>query len=94
MDEDKLTFIILACVKNQEGIHTPPIEFLPYEELSPTDTRVSSLPMIGDVNIFLKGSAPQSSNHLELERPLDGDDEDHNIFEAEVEIMIAGELLR
>ena len=97
LDEDKLTFIILARTGHLEEPYSSAAslaEILPHEELAPTDARVSSLPMIGDVNIFLKGSLPHMSNHLDFQRPQDGDVEEHDAFEAEVEIMIAGELCR
>lgn len=93
LDEDKLTFIILARTENLKEPNSStalPTKFFAHEELSPTDTRVSSLPMVGDVNLFLKGSVPSSSNHLDFQRPRGGDDENRDTFEAEVEIMIAG----
>jgi hypothetical protein len=90
-DDDKLTFIILAAPNNLEESHSPSSGLLPDQELSPTDACVSALPMIGDVNVFLKGSMPSLSNHLDFQNPQDGDGEDDDIFEAEVEIMIAGE---
>jgi hypothetical protein len=92
LDEDKLTFIILARTQQSEESHNPAPSLaiiLPHEELSPADARVSSLPMIGDVNIFLKGSVPHLSSHLDMRT---GDSEDRDAFEAEVEIMIAGKL--
>ena len=95
LDEDKLTFIILARTEHSEesyGSTTSLAKISPHEELSPTDARVASLSMIGDVNIFLKGSIPRLSNHLDFQRPQDGDSEDRDAFEAEVEIMIAGKL--
>jgi len=97
LDEDKLTFIILARTEHLEESCSSTAsldKILPHEELVPTDARVSSLPMIGDVNIFLKGSVPHLSDHLDFHRPQDEDDEDHDAFEAEVEIMIAGEPCR
>lgn len=48
--------------------------------LGPSDPRLESMSMIGDVNLFLKGSRRDNRE--------DGDVEDD--FEAEVEIMIAG----
>lgn len=45
-----------------------------------SDPRLESMPMIGDVNLFLKGGRRDNRE--------DGDVEDD--FEAEVEIMIAG----
>ncbi|KAJ6526264.1 GNAT domain-containing protein [Mycena vulgaris] len=64
-DEDKLTFIVCARA-DSDTLESGPV--------SPKDPRVSSLQMIGDVNIFLHGART-------------GDDEDE--FYAEVEIMIA-----
>lgn len=75
MDEDKLTFIILA----REGD-----AFIP-DTINPTDSQVSSLPMVGDVNIFFSRtplSVSESTNSL----PFDDGQE----FTAEAEIMIAG----
>lgn len=97
LDEDKLTFIILARTENLKEPNSStalPTKFFAHEELSPTDTRVSSLPMVGDVNLFLKGSVPSSSNHLDFQRPRGGDDENRDTFEAEVEIMIAETVYR
>ncbi|KAJ7685734.1 GNAT domain-containing protein [Mycena polygramma] len=71
MDEDKLTFIVCARVES---------DALESGTLSPGDPRVSALPMIGDVNIFLHGSP----SHLRTDTT---DEEDE--FHAEVEIMIA-----
>jgi hypothetical protein len=73
-DEDKLTFIV--CARPDAGCDT-----LESGPVKPQDPRVSGLPMIGDVNIFLHGSSP----HL---RPDNIEDEDE--FYAEAEIMIAG----
>ncbi|KDQ51392.1 hypothetical protein JAAARDRAFT_41240 [Jaapia argillacea MUCL 33604] len=63
-DEDKLTFIVLARAT-------------PTDLVDLTPSSLSTLPMIGDVNLFLKGS-PHAEDG--------GEDPD---FEAEVEIMIA-----
>jgi hypothetical protein len=60
-----LTFIVVAC---------------PSEQTHPfTVEEVKTFPMIGDVNLFLKGTLPWCEERI--------DDEE---FEAEVEIMIAG----
>ncbi|KAJ7193834.1 GNAT domain-containing protein, partial [Mycena pura] len=69
-DEDKLTFII--CARTQSD--TLDLGCIPQ------DSRVSSLPMIGDVNIFLHGTPP----HLRSATDAEEDE-----FYAEVEIMIA-----
>lgn len=86
MDEDKLTFIILARdqeIKGEETtrLNSPAISVA--ETILPTDPRITSLPMIGDVNMFFKGVPPDMQNDEKL-----GDDME--LFEAEVEIMIAG----
>lgn len=75
MDEDKLTFIILA----REGD-----AFIP-DTVNPTDSQVSSLPMVGDVNIFFSGT-PLSVSESTNSPPFDDGQE----FTAEAEIMIAG----
>ena len=50
LDEDKLTFIILAApLDDSEPFPT---------HISPTDKRLADLQMIGDVNIFLNGAIP------------------------------------
>ncbi|KAF8869275.1 hypothetical protein BD779DRAFT_1587952 [Infundibulicybe gibba] len=69
-DEDKLTFIALARAPDVE-IPTEP---------RPTDPWTLALPMIGDVNMFLRGTPSTTPN----------DAEDDDPFEAEVEVMIAG----
>ncbi len=54
--------------------------------LSVDDPRIVSLPMVGDVNLFLKGTRPGV--------PIMQDEntgEDPEEFEVEVEIMIAGQ---
>ncbi|KAJ7633128.1 GNAT domain-containing protein [Roridomyces roridus] len=72
-DEDKLTFIV--CAQAPE-----PIE--PGSTVTPDDSRVSALQMIGDVNIFLHGLPPH------LRGPPNADEEEEE-FHAEAEIMIA-----
>ncbi|KAJ4469685.1 N-acetyltransferase 9-like protein [Lentinula edodes] len=79
MDEDKLTFIILA----REGD-----AFIP-DTVNPTDSQVSSLPMVGDVNIFFSGT-PLSVSESANSPPFDDGQE----FTAEAEIMIAEPLYR
>ncbi|KAJ3807022.1 GNAT domain-containing protein [Lentinula aff. lateritia] len=79
MDEDKLTFIILA----REGD-----AFIP-DTVNPTDSQVSSLPMVGDVNIFFSGT-PHSVSESTNRPPFDDSQE----FTAEAEIMIAEPLYR
>ena len=59
MDEDKLTFIILA--PNPALTSPPPFDQLFHTNsgLSPTDKRLADgFQMIGDVNIFLNGAIP------------------------------------
>ncbi|EEB93344.1 hypothetical protein MPER_08010, partial [Moniliophthora perniciosa FA553] len=67
-DADKLTCIILARTA----------EALP-EAIDKEDDRIRTLPMVGDVNLFLSGSF----------EPARGDDDEEE-FTAEAEIMIAG----
>ncbi|KAF8633165.1 hypothetical protein AX17_004666 [Amanita inopinata Kibby_2008] len=73
-DEDKLTFIILRKVNGLDLSIT--------EAVLPSDPRIASLPMVGDVNIFLNGKLPVEQRD---EADVQGEDD----FEAEVEIMIA-----
>lgn len=64
-----------------------PLELLEeFGVLVPTDERLASLPMIGDVNIFLYGSPPSTETSSNMST-VDRGEED---FYAEVEIMIAG----
>ncbi|KAF9069982.1 GNAT domain-containing protein [Rhodocollybia butyracea] len=70
-DEDKLTFIIVA---READVYIPDST-----QVAPTDPRVSSLPMVGDVNIFFSGNVGTS------DVTISGDQE----FSAEAEIMIA-----
>ncbi|KAJ4469242.1 GNAT domain-containing protein [Lentinula aciculospora] len=79
IDEDKLTFIILA----RQGD-----AFIP-DTVNSTDPRVSDLPMVGDVNIFFSGS-PLSVPETTSNPAFDCDQE----FTAEAEIMIAEPLYR
>ncbi|KAJ7481058.1 GNAT domain-containing protein [Mycena galericulata] len=74
LDEDKLTFIV--CARGSETLDSG-------SSLTPSDPRVSALPMIGDVNIFLHGPPP----HLRV--PDSALEEEEDQFYAEVEIMIA-----
>lgn len=88
LDEDKLTFIILAR-------KAPFGERLSLPEdmgaLSPTDPAIVALPMVGDVNMFLKGTIPSISLSSNATNPGKVT-QDFEEFEAEIEIMIAGEL--
>ena len=54
LDEDKLTFIILAAAAKLDQ------EFPTNLALSPTDKSLANLQMIGDVNIFLNGALQPS----------------------------------
>ena len=63
MDEDKLTFIILAQKPASKSLAAPapPLDELFHTSsgLSPTDKRLADdFQMIGDVNIFLNGPIP------------------------------------
>ncbi|KAF9522627.1 GNAT domain-containing protein [Crepidotus variabilis] len=77
IDEDKLTFIILA--KESSELLVPP------EGLLPDSPLLSKLPMVGDVNIFLYGSRLS----LEIPPACDTEDSEDGHSYAEVEIMIA-----
>ncbi|KAG6809934.1 hypothetical protein H0H92_014016 [Tricholoma furcatifolium] len=88
LDEDKLTFIILS-LESLSGEQI--LRDLP-SNLSPTDETIRSLPMVGDVNMFLKGEIPTSETAAasKSNAGVSGeDDEDAEEFEAEMEIMIA-----
>ncbi|KAF8635435.1 hypothetical protein AX15_000422 [Amanita polypyramis BW_CC] len=76
LDNDKLTFIILS---KPEGFTMPSgqASCLP-------DPRIESLPMVGDVNLFLHGIPPLWGQSNQIQNDNDDDD-----FEAEVDIMIA-----
>ncbi|KAF9463751.1 GNAT domain-containing protein [Collybia nuda] len=94
LDDDKLTFIVLArdeTIPSRISSETP--SSLPLimgsGNVSPSDPRVSTLPMIGDVNMFLRGTIPQIEDHLAWTVPKDSDENEEAPFEAEVEIMIA-----
>ncbi|KAG5643429.1 hypothetical protein DXG03_000937 [Asterophora parasitica] len=89
LDEDKLTFIVLAVGENFA---------LPMNAdagaLSPTDSAIAALPMVGDVNLFLKGTVPGLNSNLSttISSPVsqvDAEEEEGDEFEAEVEVMIA-----
>lgn len=80
MDEDKLTFIILARQPINGTLEVP-------ADVLPTDKSLASLPMVGDVNIFLHGQIPSPAETSQTH--TDGSD-DEDEFHAEAEIMIAG----
>ena len=99
LDEDKLTFIILSRNPEEGSLELPK----PPEKVLPTDDRLTRLQMVGDVNIFLHGTIPQTRNRTSepatspssaesTSRPID-ENEDEDEFHAEVEIMIAGKAL-
>lgn len=102
LDEDKLTFIILS--RETQDIESRTSTSL-VSGLPPTDERITSLPMIGDVNMFLSGPIPQTSDKnikpIETNRGPSGtrgadiaddlEEEEEDAFTAEMEIMIAGE---
>ncbi|KAJ8689575.1 hypothetical protein PTI98_012466 [Pleurotus ostreatus] len=77
IDEDKLTFIILA--PNHPPATAKDDDDARLNLIGLSDPRLESMLMIGDVNLFLKGGRRDNRE--------DGDVEDD--FEAEVEIMIA-----
>lgn len=82
-DEDKLTFIILARQADDQLPNGLGLSSLTAPVL-PEDSKLKSLPMVGDVNLFLKGTRPGSAHSVQET----GDDDDD--FEVEIEIMIAG----
>ncbi|KAF9479213.1 hypothetical protein BDN70DRAFT_807392 [Pholiota conissans] len=88
-DEDKLTFIILSRYPVDAN---SPLE-LPedFGQLPPTDERLASLPMVGDVNVFLYGTPPHlRTDSIDSSRATISDgDQVEDEFYAEVEIMVA-----
>jgi GNAT superfamily N-acetyltransferase len=90
-DEDKLTFIILA---RDFGDTDSDISACPSLEtgtsmLSPEDPCLSGLRMIGDINLFLKGSSSLGRvTNVGSSTPGAELDEEEEL-EAEIEIMIA-----
>lgn len=82
----ELTFIILARTFDANAdLTSQPL----------TGDDVANLPMVGDVNLFLKGIPPQmratapKPNTNKTEDAVEEEEEEEN-FEAELEIMIAG----
>ncbi|EKM74964.1 hypothetical protein AGABI1DRAFT_47168 [Agaricus bisporus var. burnettii JB137-S8] len=67
-DEDKLTFIILARQADDQLPNGLGLSSLTAPVL-PEDSKVKSLPMVGDVNLFLKGTRPGSA-HSTVQAPL------------------------
>ncbi|KAG6818454.1 hypothetical protein H0H93_004822 [Arthromyces matolae] len=89
LDEDKLTFIILSRTSPSGEQLLVDSEAL--RELSPTNPVVEGLPMVGDVNMFLKGSIPRKPSGTsapECDKDVEDEGEEEP-FEAEMEIMIA-----
>ncbi|KAG6855681.1 hypothetical protein H0H87_012155 [Tephrocybe sp. NHM501043] len=86
LDADKLTFIILSR-ESLSGDKLLNLTEIP-ETVSPTDPTISRLPMVGDVNMFLKGALPRETQVTKSADAQD-DEELENEFEAEMEIMIA-----
>jgi hypothetical protein len=96
LDEDKLTFIILSRVHPSRDVRQfnqtsdpDPIDdnSIP---LIPSDERITSLPMIGDVNIFFSGTHPRQCPTNSLNPEVGCEEDTGDVFQAEVEIMIAG----
>ncbi|KAG6874743.1 hypothetical protein C0992_006744, partial [Termitomyces sp. T32_za158] len=85
LDDDKLTFIILSRTAPSGEQLLPDVP----QVLSPTNLSIQSLPMVGDVNMFFKGIIPIGSEAPSKVHTQD--DEDAEEFEAEMEIMIAGQ---
>jgi hypothetical protein len=73
----ELTFIILA---------RQPVSYTCTDQ----QEDIAKLPMVGDVNLFLKGTPPHLQTNLNVPRNAAEDDEEEEGFEAELEIMIAG----
>ena len=78
-----MTFIVLArtdgsgrLADEEQDTGSPDVA----AKASPENEDIHSLPMVGDVNLFLKGTPPSGA-----------DSEDEDEFETEVEVMIAGE---
>jgi hypothetical protein len=82
IDQDKLTFIVLFNANTRDDSSQLVPEILDWPLDSAPLPSFADCQMIGDVNIFLKGT-PQ---HLRTA----SSDEDQESFEAEAEIMIAG----
>ncbi|KZP31910.1 hypothetical protein FIBSPDRAFT_812908 [Athelia psychrophila] len=78
IDDDKLTFIILARPEHRS-------EDLPGRD----DSNLDNLPMVGDVNMFLKGIPPHLRKAPSKNASFDTDEQEEDDFEAELEIMIA-----
>ncbi|GLB41322.1 putative acetyltransferase (GNAT) domain containing protein [Lyophyllum shimeji] len=86
LDEDKLTFIILAR-------ESPSGKWLPMPKsttnLSPTHPAIAALPMVGDVNMFLEGTIPGHDSLRVVdadegeEEEKDDDDEDEEDEESQ-----------
>lgn len=74
-----MTFIILARPENDSK-----------DAASEDDSNLDNLPMVGDVNMFLKGIPPHLRKEPSPDVPLDTDEQEDGDFEAELEIMIAG----
>ncbi|KAG6914694.1 hypothetical protein DXG01_015879 [Tephrocybe rancida] len=84
-DEDKLTFIVLSRKTPSGEQLLPDVPSI----LLPTDPVITSLPMVGDVNMFLKGAIPTSGTQR-ANAPVNTQEEDEDDeFEAEMEIMLA-----
>ncbi|KAG6877377.1 hypothetical protein C0993_007964 [Termitomyces sp. T159_Od127] len=85
LDDDKLTFIILSRTTPSGEQLLPDVP----QVLSPTNSAIQALPMVGDVNMFLNGVIPTGSEAPSKDHAEDGEDTEQ--FEAEMEIMIAGD---
>ncbi|KAG6853185.1 hypothetical protein C0991_006295 [Blastosporella zonata] len=89
-DEDKLTFIVLSR-ESPSGEQLLNIsETQPTRTWSPTDSAIRALPMVGDVNMFLKGTRPDVTQHVQRLDKQDDEEEEEEEFEAELGVMIAG----
>jgi hypothetical protein len=77
----EVTFIILAC--------RPPATTRSAADELADEEDIAKLPMVGDVNLFLKGTPPHLRESLAI--TLNATREEPEEFEAELEIMIAGQ---
>lgn len=85
VDEDKLTFIILAQPEPEQAGHA---------ELESVQGLISKCKMVGDVNIFFN-ERHQDVDEEEVDaKETDQSESARTVFDAECEIMIAGEYIQ
>jgi hypothetical protein len=93
LDEDSEFFKFFCCSLLTEVYTELTFIILARQSVSYTFTDqegIAKLPMVGDVNLFLKGMPPHLQTNLKVSRSVAEDDEEEDEFEAELEIMIAG----